>query len=145
MKDPVMSTIFDYLIQPMIIKEGVTPLGSFGSPLYRSDAGAISKTGSFTRTLSESVVPNVWGLPAGLGTRMIEGTIPGTEGLTSALPSYKGQQLSHALVGENRQGISGQEPAGSRTLRTVLGGLGVPVQTPVSFTNLPKDLKNKLK
>ena len=126
LKDPVGSTLFDYLIQPLILGEAIRPQGQFGQPLYPVDANAWQKAAYGVRTMGEAYVPNVAAY-AGLLT---------PQAMSDYIPSYRWRQISQAMVGKNQLGISSKEPAISRTVRTLLNASGVPVQAPVntSFT-----------
>lgn len=126
LKDPVGSTLFDYLIQPLILGEAIRPQGQFGQPLYPVDANFFQKAGYGARTMGEAYVPNIASY-AGLLT---------PQALSDYIPSYRWRQLSQAMVGKNQLGISGKESASSRTVRTLLQSTGIPVQAPVntSFT-----------
>ena len=127
LKDPVGSTLFDYLIQPLILGEAIRPQGQFGQPLYPVDANPLQKAGYGLRTMGEAYMPNVAAY-AGLLT---------PQALSDYIPSYRWRQISQAMVGKNQLGISSKEPAISRTVRTLLNASGVPVQAPMntSFTN----------
>jgi hypothetical protein len=125
-KDPVGSTLFDYLIQPLILGEAIRPQGQFGQPLYPVDATALEKFGYGARSLGEAYVPNIMSY-AGLLT---------PEAAADYIPSYRWRQLSRAKAGKNPIGISSKESAASRTMRAVFQASGVPVQAPMntSFT-----------
>jgi hypothetical protein len=122
MKDPVGTTMFDYLIQPLILGEAIRPQGQFGQPLYPIDATAAEKALYGTRTLGEAFMPNIYSY-AGLMT---------PDAIADYIPSYRWRQLARAKVGENQLGISGKESPASRTIRTVLQTTGIPVQAPVN-------------
>jgi hypothetical protein len=124
LKDPAGSVIFDYLIQPMILGEAISPQGQFGQPLYPMDASGLTKVGYGLRSLGEAYMPNIASY-AGLLT---------PDAVADYIPSYRWRQLSRAKVGKNQLGISGKEPAVSRTVRTLLQATGVPVQAPVNTT-----------
>ena len=125
-KNPFGSAMFDYMIQPMILQSaGVQLQNSQGSALYPSDADGLTKAGYGARSLAESFTPNLWGL----------GGLSGITG--SAIPSYRWRQLAEAEQGKDQYGMSGKEPAISRTLRTLASTLGVPLQAPVNLTVKP--------
>jgi hypothetical protein len=124
MKDPVGSTIFDYMIQPLILGSAIAPQGQFGQPLYPLDAGGFTKAAYGLRSLGEAYMPNIASY-AGLLT---------PDAMAEYIPSYRWRQLSQAKVGKNQLGISSKEPAVSRTLRAVLQTTGIPVQAPVNTT-----------
>lgn len=124
LKDPVGSTIYSYLIQPMILGQAIAPQGEFGQPLFPLDANALTKTGYGLRALGEAFVPNVASY-AGLLT---------PEAAANFIPSYRWRQLSYAKSGKNQLGISSKEPAVSRTIRSLLQTTGIPVESPVNTT-----------
>jgi len=125
LKDPVGSTLFDYLIQPLILGEAIRPQGQFGQPLYPVDATALEKMGYGARSLGEAFVPNV---------ASYAGLLPTPEAVVDYIPSYRWRQLARAKAGKNQLGISSKEPAVSRTVRTLFQATGVPVQAPVNTT-----------
>ena len=125
MKDPVGATLFDYMIQPLILGDAISPQGQFGQPLYPVDAGVLEKAGYGVRTLGEAYVPNV---------AAYAGLLPGAENVADFAPSYRFRSLARAKLGQNQLGISGKEPAVSRTIREILKTTGVPVQAPVNTT-----------
>lgn len=124
LKDPVGSTLFDYLIQPLILGEATQPQGQFGQPIYPVDATGLQKFGYGLRSAGEAFVPNIFNY-AGLIT---------PESVAQDIPSYRWRQLAEAKVGKNQLGISGKEPAASRTIRTLFSASGIPVQAPVNTT-----------
>lgn len=124
LKDPVGSTIFDNIIQPLILGEAIQPQGQFGQPLYPVDATLLEKTGYAARGFGEAFVPNIYNY-AGLLT---------PEAAADYVPSYRWRQLSKAKAGKNQLGISSKEPTSSRLIRTVLQASGVPLQAPVNTT-----------
>lgn len=127
LKDPVGSVLFDYFIQPTMIKNSV-PVGSFGQPLYPYGAGGGTKALYAGRTLMESLVPGVASY-AGLVT---------PEKYAEFAPSYRWRQLSYAKAGKNPYGISAKEPAAQRTLRGVAATVGIPVQAPMNLSFVRK-------
>jgi len=122
LKDPVGSMLYDYMILPLILGEGIAPQGQFGQPLYPVDAGVGTKAAYGARSLAEAYVPNVAAF-AGLVT---------PESVAEYIPSYRWRQLARAKEGKNQLGISGKEPASSRTIRNVLNASGIPLQSPVN-------------
>lgn len=139
-KDPVAQTIFDYYIQPLILKETIDrPQGSFGQALYPIDATPLEKFGIAMRGMGETVVPGFWAIPGGLATGKF------APGMSNYLPSYRGRQIANAMQGQNQLGISGKEDPWSRTGRSLLNSAGIALQTPIPFTNLPTYIKNKVK
>lgn len=131
LKDPVGSVIFDYFIQPAIIKNA-TPVGSFGQPLYPYGAGFGAKSLYAGRTLLESQVPGVLSY-LGLAT---------PEKYAEFAPSYRWRQLSYAKAGKGPYGVSGKEPASSRTLRGLAATVGIPVQAPVNLEYVKKKINS---
>lgn len=125
MKDPVGAALFDFMIQPLILGEDYRPQGQFGQPLYPVDAGLLEKTGYGARTLAEAYVPNV---------AAYAGLLPGSQNVADFVPSYRFRSLARAKEGQNQLGISGKEPAMSRTIREILKATGVSVQAPVNTT-----------
>ena len=128
MKDPVGSVIFDYLIQPMILKDSI-PVGSFNQPLYPYDANFGTKSLYAMRQLGESVVP---GVLAPLGA-----IVPSD--YSEMLPSYGMRKFSNAVAGQNPQGIPTSEPKWSRLSRAMGGFAGVPIQSPMNLTYQSKN------
>ncbi len=135
LKDPIGAVMFDNFIQPMIIRDS-RPLGMFGQPLYPVDASLTEKVARGAQSaLVDPLVPGILGIPAGL----VQGAA--FPGATDYMPSYRWRKLANALQGQSEIGIQGKEPAGSRTARAIGSAFGVPVQAPVSLTNLPKNAK----
>jgi hypothetical protein len=129
MKDPVGQYMFNYLIQPMILGDSIAPQGSFGQQLYPTDASAGEKFAYGVRDFTESFVPNVAqyaGIPAGL-MGMPQQAIEYT-------PSYKFRNLARGVQALNPVGKSGKEPAGVRTLRGILGTVGLPISPNMDLT-----------
>ena len=59
MKDPVGQTIFDYFIQPMILKDSnEVPQGQYGEPLYPQNTSALGRLGYAARGLTDSFLPS---------------------------------------------------------------------------------------
>lgn len=133
-KDPVGSTIFDFLIQPHIL--GVDrPVGSFGQPVYPQSASPLVKAGYATRNIVDALSPGILSLGGLVQGALAPGDIPGTQTpITELMPSYRWRQLAYALQGKTSIGRSAKEPSGSRTTRALLGEFGIPVQVPIPFT-----------
>lgn len=127
MKDPFGSNLFDFLILPLILGEGIRPQGQFGQPLYPVDATMVEKAGYGARNLTEAFVPNVAAY-AGLAGGLV------APGITPYVSLYRYRELANAMKGKNQLGISGKEAPSSRTLRTLLKTSGIPVQAPVNTT-----------
>jgi hypothetical protein len=118
----------------------------FGQPLYTKDAGLAEKAGRFTRSLVDPIVPGAL-TPLGVGAQklILPENVPGTEmPINEFMPSYRWRKLSNAIEGKTSVGVTGKEPALSRSIRAGLGIVGVPVQTPVPFTYLPDDIEERL-
>ena len=141
LKDPIGSTIFDYLIQPMIINDAVgdRPMGSFGQPLYPIDSTPLEKAGYAARNLMDPVIPGFWSPIGGVTQGYL------APGATELMPSYRWRQLAYALQGKTSIGKPAKEEPVSRSIRSILGTFGIPVQTPLPLSYLPKDLDKKLK
>jgi len=138
-KDPVGSTIFDFFVQPLIIRDS-RPLSSFGQPLYPSDASFFEKArAGIYQGVVDPVIPGLWSPVGGLATGYL------APGASEYMPSYRWRQVAQAVQGKTAIGKSSKEPAASRTLRSILGSAGIPVQTPVPLSYLPKDLAEKVK
>lgn len=123
LKDPYGQVLFDYVILPSIIKDSM-PESYFGQPVYPAQSSRLERFGFAARTLADSTVPGVAALT---GPLMPEWT-------HEYLPSYRWRQFARASVGKNAYGISTNESAGSRSLRTALGISGVPVQSPINLS-----------
>lgn len=124
-KDPVGSVIFDYIIQPMILKDSI-PVGQFNQPLYPYEAGFGTKSLYAARQLTESIIPGVVS-PLGMAAAGAPDVVK------EALPGYGLRKFSRALIGENPQGISSQESALSKTTRAGAGYFGIPLQAPMNL------------
>jgi hypothetical protein len=121
-KHPIGTALFDFMIQPLILGDAIRPQGQFGQPLYPLDATFLDKVGYGTRSLAEAYVPGI----ASYGGLAVPGKY------SALLPSYRARAISQAKEGNNQLGISGKEPAISRTIREILKATGVPVQAPVN-------------
>lgn len=122
--DPVGQLFKNYVLQPVILRDSILLRGGFGQPLYPVDATALEKAGYATRDVAEGLVPGSAALPLAVGASLTG--IP-----REAVPLYGARKLMGAFKGQTPLGISGKEPATSRTARAVLGQVGVPVQAPV--------------
>ena len=132
LKEPIGTVLFNNLIQPAILSEGIQPQNQFGSAIWPSDADFLTKLGYTARDISGAIVPGVaslTGLAGGLAA----------PGVTPYVPLYGYRTLANAVQGKNVYGISGKESIPSRTVRGILSrGLGIPVQAPVNTTFTPK-------
>lgn len=126
-KDPLGGILFNNIIQPAILSEGIAPQGQFGQPLYPSDANFLTKMGYTARDIGETVVPGVLSMAGGIG-----GVV--APGATEAFPLYRYRNIANAVQGKNAQGITGKEGKLSRTVRGYGAALGVPIQTPINTT-----------
>lgn len=122
LKNPIASTMFDYLVVPQILGDSIQPQGQFGQPLYPYDATGVEKAMYGTRSLAESFFPGVLAY-AGLLT---------PQAMAEYLPSYKWRKLTRAVAGKNQLGVSTKENPVSSTIRALLQTSGVPVQAPVN-------------
>lgn len=132
MKDPVGATLFNYLIQPLILSKGIESQGQFGQPLYPQGANTLTKAGYATRDLAEAFVPGF----------LSYGGLAVPSSASGMLPLYRARAISEAKAGKNQLGISGKEPAASRTIREILKATGVPIQAPVDTTFSAKNKIN---
>ena len=115
MKTPEGQVMFDYFIQPLLLRES-NPEGMFGQPLYPKGATPAQKAGYAIRALAETVTPGALGL-AGLATP--------SEKILPYVPSYRWRQLGYAVRGKTPVGVTGKEPKTSRTLRALGSQFGV--------------------
>jgi hypothetical protein len=139
LQDPVGQVMFDYFLQPMLLKNDQVPQGAFGQALYPIDAGLLERTGYATRQLGEAVVPGVAALSA-LGVA----PLVSNDELFKYVPSYRWRQIAYATKGKNPLGIPSTEPRGSRTMRAVGATLGVPLQ-PLNTTFVESQTKKDLR
>ena len=123
--------MFDYIIQPLILQETAAPQGMFGQPLYPLDAGIGTKTLYGTRAFAETFVPGIASY-AGLVT---------PESVAEYVPSYPWRRFAFGKEGKSPLGIKGKESTLSRTFRSGLSSIGLPVQSPIDFNYI----KNKYK
>lgn len=130
-KDPIGSVIFDYIIQPMILKDSI-PVGQFNQPLYPYEAGFGTKSLYAGRQLVESIAP---GVISPLGTL----AAPLPDWVKESLPSYGMRKFSRAPIGENPQGVPTKESPLSRYTRALAGYVGVPLQAPMDLTYSQRD------
>ena len=115
-KTPEAQLMFDYFIQPVILRES-QPRGMFDQPLWYRDATGLEKARTIIRDSVGTVVPPVIGF-AGLVT---------PESIADYLPSFRWQQIARAKAGKTAQGVKTNEPAVQKTLRSVLSTFGVPL------------------
>ena len=138
MKTPVGQTIFDYFIQPMMIRDS-NPQGQFGNPLYPTDATGLEKTGYAARSLAEAVVP---GAASMAGLANLGGWMP--QEAIQATPSYRFRQLAEAVEGKTPIGTIGKEAPASRTIRALLSNFGIQLH-PMDLTFLSSEVKKNTK
>lgn len=139
LKDPVGQIIFDYVIQPSLMRD-VSPQTSFGSPLYPLDATATQKAGYAGRQLLEAFVPTGPGAVAGLAA----GFTPLPESAIEMTPSYRFWSLARSVRGEDVFGQKRKEAAAARTARGISGTMGLPIsQMNLDYT--AKELTKKKK
>lgn len=119
MKDPIGSTLFDFFVLPSILaNSGETPESSIGSPIYPSNATPLQKGGYFARNIADAFTPAAIA-PVGLAA---------PSELAQYYPGYRTRQFAEGRDERNALGIPGSESAASRTVRNVLGYLGLPFQ-----------------
>ncbi len=131
--DPVGQVIFDYFIQPTILKNE-TPVGQFGQPLYPRDANAIQKLGYAARSVAEAPVPGIAGY-LGLVT---------PESVADLAPSYRWRQIARAKAGKDVLGATTKESALSRTVRSMASNAGIQLH-PLELTYLSNTVKKNIK
>ena len=139
LQDPAGQVMFDYIIQPMLLSKGQQPQGSFGQPLYPTDATGLQKTGYAARQFAESVVPGA----AGFGA-IATAPFTTTGEHIGYVPSYTYRKLANALSGKSALGIPGKEPAAERSLRTASGMVGVPLH-PMDLSYTEQQTKKNIK
>jgi hypothetical protein len=110
-----------------------SPQGQFGQALYPKGASALEKVGYASRGLTEAVVPG-WASFAGLPGGMLP------DSAIDIMPSYKFRQLAYSVKGKTPLGITGQEPASSRTIRSLLSNIGIQTY-PMDLTYLSSQVK----
>jgi len=136
MKTPEGQILFDYFVQPMLLRE-TNPRGMFDQLLWPTDASNASKAGYMLRSAAESVIP------AGIGAL---GGIPGgmlPDEFIKFLPSYRWRQIANATKGKTPQGVNTREPAFQKTLRGLSASLGIPVY-PLKLDYVASEAKKKL-
>lgn len=140
LKDPVGQIIFDYFIQPTLIKD-IAPQTQFGSPLYPIDASGLQKAGYAGRQLAEAFVPSGPGAIAGT----IAGLTPLPEGAIEMTPSYRFRSLARAVRGEDPVTAKWrkEEPVW-RWGRGALSTIGLPVSQ-MNLDYIAKELSKKQK
>jgi len=132
-KTPEGQVMFDYFIQPAILRES-NPRGMFDQQLWPNDASGLEKMGYAGRTMAEAVIPPSAGV-AGLAT---------PEAALKYVPSFRWRQVGMAKEGKTPIGATGYEPATQRTMRTLMSMMGVPMY-PLNIEYTSKELKKKLK
>lgn len=122
LKTPDGQIMFDYLIQPLILKE--TPKNSFNQQVWSKSAGAGEKIGRVASAAAETVVPPLAGLTGIVGGSMVDSELG--QKITSYVPSYSYRKLANAVQGKNATGIKTKEGASAKTLRALGAISGVP-------------------
>lgn len=147
-KDPVGSVIFDNFIAPLILRES-QPLSQFGQPVVPYNAGVGERSVYAARDLSSALVPGVAGfagLASSIGLPSTTARVPFTETqLLDLAPSYRWRQLGYATKGKTPIGKKAKESPLSRTLRSLAGIVGVPIQSPVDLTYIENEVKKSIK
>jgi hypothetical protein len=121
-KDPIGSTLWDFIIQPLILGDSIRPQGQFGQPLYPIDATALDKVGYGIRAGLDPFIPR-WAAYGGLA-------VPSD--YAKYIPIYGGRAISNAVDGKNQMGISTKEPKVQKTIRELVKRSGFPAQPPVN-------------
>ena len=140
LQDPFGQLVKDFIIQPALLAgTGAIPQGQFGQALFPSydikgkkiDASAVTKALYAGRTIAEAVTPGALGfsglVAGGMSPEMI-----------NLLPSYLARKLGMAETGKSVIGKQTKESPSTKTLRTLSGGLGVPLyplNTDKTFNN----------
>jgi hypothetical protein len=123
MQSPVGQTIFNYLLQPMLI-QGEVPQGQFGQPIYPIGASATDKWAYAGRDLAESLVPGVAGY-AGLGN-MVANLSPDT---IEKMPfGFRFRELANAVQGRNVHGDTSTQDPWAKAGMSTLAATGFPVK-----------------
>lgn len=136
-KTPEGQIMFDYLVQPLILREA-TPKGMFDQPIWPYEATAFEKGRNLVRDLVETVVPPQLGLVAGVPSGLLAPDVA-----ANYLPSYQWRKIMRATSGKTAEGVQTKEPAVQKTVRALLGGMGIPLQElPLEniATNVQKNL-----
>lgn len=142
LQDPVGQVLFDYFIQPMLLKNGTVPQGAFGQALYPIDATPTTRALYAARQLGEAVVPGVAAfsaIPAAMTTDV--------ESYAKYVPSYRWRQLALAMKGKTPLGIPSSESVSSRTGRAIGSNLGIqlqPLNTAYVEAETKKSLRDKI-
>ena len=126
MKDPLGQIIFDNLVLPAILSgTGEQPTGMSGEPLYPINATTGDKAFYAGRSLVDQFTPAI-AAPAGL-------LLPSD--YAKYYPGYRMRQMAYGKAGgssqypsENSLGIPSSESSASRTIRSILGYLGLPIE-----------------
>jgi len=124
---PEGQTLFNYVVLPMILRDGIEPKGQFGQRLYPKNATSGEKLAYALRDTTEGYFSNpVVGGTAGAVTGAIPGGIP--DNIQEFVPlGYRYRQTSRALHGETSVGVIGKEDPVSRSVRAYMGLIGLPV------------------
>lgn len=137
MKDPVGQMLFNYVIQPALLRgENEQVQGQFGQPLAPIGASAGTQAAYAGQSLLDSVTPGYaqyLGLPAGL----VGGSYP----VSQYLPGYRTRQMANAVAGENTLGAVTKEPPVQKTIRAILSSVGIPLD-PVNMTYVNEAANN---
>ncbi len=123
LKTPEGQVLFDYVIQPLILKEE-NPKGMFDQPLWPTDATGLEKFGYGVRQMAESISPPLAGV-AGLVA-----PTDGTEAATEFIPSFRWRQIANATRGKTSVGVLGNEDPTRRTVRALGALAGFPTYAP---------------
>ena len=122
LKDPVGQTLFDYFIQPLIIKDSL-PQGQFWQPLYPQWTSALGKVWYAAKNLAEAPLPST-----------VAALAPFTpQSALDYVPSYRWRQLWYAFQGKTPLGAKATEAPASRVLRVLWSIAGVWTQ-PLDLT-----------
>jgi hypothetical protein len=117
-KTPEGQVMFDYFIQPLILRE-TNPRGMFDQPLWPKDASFAEKAFYTARGAAEPLTPGLLGY-AGLATG------PTVPGITEFLPNYRWRQLAYATQGKTSLGIQQKDTPMERTVSALSSITGVP-------------------
>lgn len=114
-KTPEGQVFVDYFLMPHLMSQS-NPEGSFGQPLYPSDASGLEKNVLYPlRGIAEAVVPPV------ASSLMAAPIAVATAGLSDEamrwLPSYRARQLGFAGRGKSSLGVISSAPALSKVIQ----------------------------
>lgn len=118
LQTPEGQLLLNYVILPMILGEAVNRVGQ---PIYPEDATAPEIAG---RVLTGAADPFVPRSPSALAAFLAAG-IP--EEAIPYLPGYAFRKMRYALQGRTSSGVPAKEHPASRTIRSILSEIGVPV------------------